>query len=91
VAAPLFAVYDYVQNLLSLEWRAWLTQYLLRRYYHGRAYYRLKMLSDLDNPDQRICDDARSFVDIVVSLLVVVVGKFLNCIAFVGNSLLPRG
>ena len=35
VAAPLFAAYEYIQNLLSLEWRAWLTQYLLLHYYNG--------------------------------------------------------
>ena len=27
VAAPLFAFYEYIQNLLSLEWRAWLTSF----------------------------------------------------------------
>jgi len=92
IAAPLFAYYDYVQELLVLEWRAWLTGYLLKHYYCGRAYFRLKLLDNLDNPDQRICDDVRSFVSGSVSILAVICGKFLNCIAFVGVlwSISPR-
>lgn len=33
IAAPLYAYYHYMQDLLSLEWRVWLTEYLLSSYF----------------------------------------------------------
>ncbi|KAK3287489.1 hypothetical protein CYMTET_5004, partial [Cymbomonas tetramitiformis] len=83
VAAPLFAFYHFIQDTLSLEWRNWLTCYLLTQYYTSHSYYKLKMENKLDNPDQRICEDVRSFVDGTVGLLTIVVGKTLKCVAFI--------
>ncbi|CAI5488345.1 unnamed protein product [Closterium sp. Naga37s-1] len=62
VAAPFFALFDYVQELLSLEWRLWLTNLLLSRYFANHAFLDLKMAGKLDNPDQRICEDVKHFV-----------------------------
>ncbi|KAG0586542.1 hypothetical protein KC19_2G098800 [Ceratodon purpureus] len=33
IAAPLYSFYQYMQELLSLEWRDWLTGYLLSSYF----------------------------------------------------------
>jgi len=41
-AAPLFAFYHYVQNLVALEWRLWLTRLLLNKYFANHAYFNLK-------------------------------------------------
>ncbi|KAG0612261.1 hypothetical protein M758_6G014300 [Ceratodon purpureus] len=84
VAAPLYSFYQYMQNLLSLEWRAWLTEYLLSSYFSNRAYFDLKMDGQLDNPDQRICEDVSSFVQNTVDIIALFSSKLLNVIGFTG-------
>jgi putative ATP-binding cassette transporter len=53
VAAPLFAVTDFVEDRLKVEWRGWLTKKMLNSYYSNRSFYKLHQCnSSLDNPDQ---------------------------------------
>ncbi|KAI5069407.1 hypothetical protein GOP47_0015708 [Adiantum capillus-veneris] len=84
VAAPLFAVYEYMQGLLGLEWRIWLTDLLLADYFTDRAYFDMKMDGKLDNPDQRICEDVASFVGNAVDIITLTSGKVLKIFAFTG-------
>ena len=57
VACPLFATADWVEQRLTLEWRNWLTSYLLRAYFADRAFFKLKQQAgSLDNPDQVLCE-----------------------------------
>eukprot|EP00850_Spirogloea_muscicola_P022300 SM000287S10622 [mRNA] locus=s287:46550:70089:+ [translate_table: standard] len=84
VAAPLFAMYDYMQGVLILEWRVWLTKRLMEQYFANRAYFAVKMDGTLDNPDQRICEDAASFASTTVSIITIIVNKVLNLGAFAG-------
>ena len=64
------AVYkQYLQQMLMIEWRAWLTDTYLQDWLDGQAYYRLQLLDrGTDNPDQRIADDLNGFVDLTLSL-----------------------
>jgi ABC-type uncharacterized transport system fused permease/ATPase subunit len=84
VATPLFAFYEYMQNLLGVEWRVWLTDFLISDYFANRAYFNLKMEGKLDNPDQRICEDVASFVGNVVDIISLTSSKVLNSFAFTG-------
>ena len=53
VACPLFATADWVEQRLTLEWRNWLTSYLLKAYFADRSFFKLKQQAgSLDNPDQ---------------------------------------
>lgn len=57
MACPLFATADWVEQRLTLEWRNWLTSYLLRAYFADRAFFKLKQQAgSLDNPDQVLCE-----------------------------------
>ena len=58
--APIYAGYTYLRDRLGLQWRQWLTENFIDRYFQGRAFYNLSG-SDIDNPDQRIAEDIRSF------------------------------
>jgi putative ATP-binding cassette transporter len=60
-ATPVVVAYSYTEARLSLMWRRWLSHHILRRYFHNRAYYRLNLTGDIDNPDQRLEEDTRSF------------------------------
>ena len=84
IAAPLFAIYHYVQNLVELEWRLWLTRLLVKKYFSNHAYFALKAEGTMDNPDQRICEDARNYVQSCNGLLLAVAQKLLSMGAFFG-------
>jgi putative ATP-binding cassette transporter len=66
----LIAVYQlYLRQALQIRWRRWLTRDYLDRWLDGRAYYRIALTDPgTDNPDQRIADDVRLFVDGTLSL-----------------------
>lgn len=61
IATPIVVYYSYSEQRLSLLWRRWLSHRILARYFSDRAYYRLNLKGDIDNPDQRIEEDVRSF------------------------------
>src|SRR5262245_23409884 len=54
-------IYRASEERLGLLWREWLTRRLLERYLRSGRYYRLKERGEIENPDQRISDDVRSF------------------------------
>ncbi|NJO52324.1 MAG: ABC transporter ATP-binding protein, partial [Leptolyngbyaceae cyanobacterium RM2_2_4] len=39
IYAPLLAGYTYLRDRLSLQWRRWLTERFVNRYFGDRAYY----------------------------------------------------
>ena len=55
----LLAVYQvYLNQMLEIRWRRWLTDRYLRAWLADRAYYRMQLLArETDNPDQRIAED----------------------------------
>src|SRR3954467_175945 len=58
-----------LQQMLLIEWRAWLNEHFLAAWLKDRAYYRLQLLDKgVDNPDQRIADDLRIFVEMTLDL-----------------------
>ncbi|OKH33975.1 ABC transporter ATP-binding protein [[Phormidium ambiguum] IAM M-71] len=83
IYAPLLAGYTYLRDRLSLQWRKWLTHRFVDNYFHNRAYYNLHILeTDIDNPDQRIAEDVRSFTQESLTFLLVLVESVLSVIAF---------
>src|SRR6476469_2058926 len=54
-------LYRFTEERLGLLWRGWLTRRVTERYLDGRTYLRLKETAEIDNPDQRIAEDARAF------------------------------
>ncbi|MGA7666796.1 MAG: ABC transporter ATP-binding protein/permease [Pseudolabrys sp.] len=61
----LLAVYQlYLNQWLQIRWRRWLTEIYLDRWLTGANHYRMQLLGDAaDNPDQRIAEDVRQFID----------------------------
>jgi len=79
------AVYQlYLNQWLQIRWRRWLTSHFLGEWLQDANHYRMQLQGDAaDNPDQRITDDVKLFVertlDIGVGLLsaVVTLGSFI--------------
>src|SRR6476661_1703365 len=54
----------YLNQWLQIRWRRWLTETYLDRWLAGANHYRMQLLGDAaDNPDQRIAEDVRQFID----------------------------
>lgn len=64
------AVYElYMQQLLEIKWRHWLTNSYLKNWLHKRSYYQMQLLDNkADNPDQRISEDLKLFVNLTLRL-----------------------
>jgi vitamin B12/bleomycin/antimicrobial peptide transport system ATP-binding/permease protein len=60
----LYTYYIYLLQALTIRWRRWLTSNLIADWLADRHYYRLALKSaGTDNPDQRIAEDVRLFVE----------------------------
>ena len=64
------AVYSvYLGQWLQIRWRRWMTQTYLRDWLDDANHYRMQLLGDAaDNPDQRIAEDLRMFVESTLSI-----------------------
>jgi putative ATP-binding cassette transporter len=54
VGVPIFVLYSYFREILSIHWREWLTDRILTKYFEKRGFYYLEANGQVDNPDQRI-------------------------------------
>ena len=59
------AVYQlYLNQWLQIRWRRWLTRAYLDKWLADSNHYRMQLLGDeADNPDQRIAEDVKQFID----------------------------
>src|SRR6185369_5199301 len=81
------AVYrQYLQQVLSMQWRTWLTRDLQRRWLQPGTAYRLGLHSghDIDNPDQRIAEDARALTSSTLDLGLGLLNACVTLVSFVG-------
>ncbi len=71
-------------QMLQIEWRGWLTEHLLADWLRDRAYYRMQLLDQgTDNPDQRIAEDLRFFVDYTSELFLGLLSAVVTLASFV--------
>jgi putative ATP-binding cassette transporter len=80
------AVYQiYLNQMLQIRWRRWLTERYLGAWLAGGAYYRMQLTAgDTDNPDQRIADDLRLFVVGTLSLGIGGMRAVVTLVSFLG-------
>jgi vitamin B12/bleomycin/antimicrobial peptide transport system ATP-binding/permease protein len=84
VAIPVGVFYRYCAERLALLWRVWLTNIMVSRFFFNRAYYRLRDSDRVDNPDQRISEDVRSFTTGVLGYLLTLINSGVTLCAFTG-------
>jgi putative ATP-binding cassette transporter len=71
------------QLSLQLRWRRWMTRHYLSRWFTHRAYYRVELLGSADNPDQRIAEDVRTFIDSTVERSLGLLSAIVTFVSFV--------
>jgi putative ATP-binding cassette transporter len=79
------AVYQlYLQQWLQIRWRNWLTQRYLGRWLGEGTHYRMRLKGDqADNPDQRIADDIREFIDGTITIGIALLGSIVTLVSFI--------
>jgi vitamin B12/bleomycin/antimicrobial peptide transport system ATP-binding/permease protein len=79
------AVYQlYLNQMLQIRWRRWLTEHSLDRWLQSRAYYKMQLVdSGTDNPDQRITEDIKAFVMLTLRLGLGLLRESVNLVSFV--------
>jgi len=84
VGIPIVAMYSYVQDYLGLRWREWLTGKFLGNYFRNRNYYEIEAQGQIDNPDQRIMEDIRSFTRTSLMFLLILLSSVMDLLSFSG-------
>jgi putative ATP-binding cassette transporter len=81
----LFAVYQlYLNQMLEIRWRRWLTERYLRSWLADGAYYRMQLVArETDNPDQRIAEDVHLLISHTLTLLIGGLRAVVTFVAFV--------
>jgi vitamin B12/bleomycin/antimicrobial peptide transport system ATP-binding/permease protein len=78
-----FAVYAlYLNQMLQIRWRRWLTRRYLGSWLADRAFYQLQLGSTTDNPDQRISEDLNQFTTYVLTLSLGLLTSVVSLVSF---------
>jgi vitamin B12/bleomycin/antimicrobial peptide transport system ATP-binding/permease protein len=80
----LIAVYQtYLQQVLQIRWRRWMTDVYLHEWLKNQTYYRLQLGADpTDNPDQRIAEDLALFPAQTLALSLGLLTNIVQAISF---------
>ena len=83
--ATLLQVYQlYLNQWLQIRWRRWMTRTYLDNWLEGATHYRMQLLGDAaDNPDQRIAEDIKMFIERTLTIGVGLLGSIVTLFSFV--------
>jgi vitamin B12/bleomycin/antimicrobial peptide transport system ATP-binding/permease protein len=74
----------YLNQWLQIRWRNWLTTRYLGEWLHGANHYRMQLRGDAaDNPDQRISDDTKLFVERTLDVGLTLLNSVVTFFSFV--------
>jgi putative ATP-binding cassette transporter len=83
--AVVLAVYQlYLNQWLQIRWRNWMTRHYLGEWLEGPNHYRMQLLGDAaDNPDQRITEDVKLFIDRTMDIGLGLLNSIVSLASFV--------
>lgn len=74
----------YLNQWLQIRWRRWMTERYLAAWLDGGTHYRQKMTGDAaDNPDQRIAEDIKLFINHTLSIGIDLLSSVVTLLSFV--------
>lgn len=93
IGSPVSVLYSFQREKLAIAWREWMTDRTLQLYTSNRVYYALERnnksssssaeeMSEIDNPDQRITEDVRSFTQFSLSLFLTITTSLIDLASF---------
>lgn len=79
------AVYQlYLNQWLQIRWRQWMTKHYLGEWLHQANHYRMQLQGDAaDNPDQRMTDDVKLFVERTLGIGIGLLSSIVTLASFV--------
>ena len=80
IAMSVYALY--LNQMLQIRWRRWLTRRYLGVWLADHAYYQLQLRDTTDNPDQRIAEDLNQFTAYVLSLSLGLLTSVVSLVSF---------
>jgi len=83
--AVVLGVYQvYLNQWLQIRWRRWMTNQYLGEWIHDAIHYRMQLEGDAaDNPDQRVSDDVKLFVERTLAIGVGLLSSIVSLASFV--------
>lgn len=78
------AWFRFAEERLALLWREWQTREFLRDFLDRRSYFHLGRLNLVENPDQNIAEDVKSFTTTTLSFVLMLLNATFTVIAFSG-------
>eukprot|EP00531_Pseudo-nitzschia_arenysensis_P009426 CAMPEP_0116132834 /NCGR_PEP_ID=MMETSP0329-20121206/9770_1 /TAXON_ID=697910 /ORGANISM="Pseudo-nitzschia arenysensis, Strain B593" /LENGTH=762 /DNA_ID=CAMNT_0003627397 /DNA_START=129 /DNA_END=2417 /DNA_ORIENTATION=+ len=82
VGAPIVTLYKFQRERLAVNWREWMTTRTLELYEENRVYYAIERGGEVDNPDQRICEDVQSFTSFSLQLFLTIISTVIDLVSF---------
>lgn len=79
------AVYQlYLNQWLQIRWRKWMTERYLGDWLDNANHYRMQLQGDAaDNPDQRVTDDVKLFVDRTLNIGIGLLNSVVTLASFI--------
>ena len=90
IPAIMCSIYaTYLQQLLGLRWRRWLTARMTRQWMENQTFFRIAittsgMEAGADNPDQRIQEDLNSFVTDTLTQFINLITNVVTLFSYIG-------
>ena len=84
LSTAIVVVYRFTEERLGLFWRVWLTRRIIGLYFSDRTYLHLKEAATVENPDQRIAEDVRTFTATTLSFTLMFMNGALAVLSFSG-------
>jgi vitamin B12/bleomycin/antimicrobial peptide transport system ATP-binding/permease protein len=78
------AFYRFSEERLRLLWRSWLTGTLIDRYLANNAFFRLQTNEEIDNPDERITEDVKSYTQTTLAFFLLSLSAVITSLTFLG-------
>eukprot|EP00535_Pseudo-nitzschia_heimii_P004022 CAMPEP_0197180790 /NCGR_PEP_ID=MMETSP1423-20130617/5277_1 /TAXON_ID=476441 /ORGANISM="Pseudo-nitzschia heimii, Strain UNC1101" /LENGTH=770 /DNA_ID=CAMNT_0042630915 /DNA_START=176 /DNA_END=2488 /DNA_ORIENTATION=- len=82
VGAPIVTLYKFQRERVAVNWREWMTSRTLQLYEENRVYYAIERGGEVDNPDQRICEDVQSFTSFSLQLFLTIISTVIDLVSF---------
>ncbi|WP_193360639.1 ABC transporter ATP-binding protein/permease [Komagataeibacter medellinensis] len=90
IPAIMCSIYaTYLQQMLGLRWRRWLTVRMTRQWMENQTFFRIAITTSgietgTDNPDQRIQEDLNSFVTDTLTQFINLVTNVVTLFSYIG-------
>ncbi|MCW7468044.1 ABC transporter ATP-binding protein/permease [Leptospira kanakyensis] len=84
ISSGIGSINRYAEERLGILWREQLTWKLTENYLTERTFHQIIGKPGIENPDQRITDDAKAFTTTTISFTLLFIGGIFSAISFSG-------